>query len=97
MIRSVHAEETQAPSATEQMSTSRTLTMMQQSSQVVHVIPARTAAALVRRGLVRRTVVSPKPEEGVAVNLTVLGKSWRPRTVRSEAPAPTPEPQQPTE
>lgn len=79
------------------MSTSRTLTMMQQSSEVVHVIPARTAAVLVRRGLVRRTVVVPQPDEGVAVNLTVLGKSWRPRTVTSAAPAPLPEPQQPTE
>lgn len=79
------------------MSTSRTLTMMQQSSQVVHVIPDRTAAALVRQGLVRKTVVSPAPTEGTAVNLTVLGKSWRPRMVKSAAPAPLPELQQPTE
>lgn len=67
---------------------------MQQSSDVVHVIPDRTAAILLRRGLVRRTVVVPEPEEGTAVNLTVLGKSWRTTSATS---APAPEPQQPTE
>lgn len=74
------------------MSITRIITAMQQSGQVVHVVPARTAATLVRRGLVRRTVISPKPTEGVAVNLTVQGKSFR-----SAKPAPAPEPQQPTE
>lgn len=69
---------------------------MQQSAQVVHVVPERTARALERRGLVRRTVVVPQPAEGVAVNLTVRGKSWR-AAVRSAAPAPVIEPEQPTE
>lgn len=66
------------------MSINRTITAMQQSAQVVHVVSERTARALERRGLVRRTVVSPQPAEGVAVNLTVLGKSWR---AKSAAPA----------
>lgn len=58
---------------------------MQQSAQVVHVVSERTARALERRGLVRRTVVSPQPAEGVAVNLTVLGKSWRAKSAQSAA------------
>lgn len=75
------------------MSHDRIIREMQQSDQVVHVIPSRTARALARRGLVRLTVVRPEPDEGTAVNLTVLGKSYR---VNSAAPAPAPEPEQPT-
>ena len=76
------------------MSINRTIAAMQQSAQVVHVVSERTARALERRGLVRRTVVVPQPAEGVAVNLTVQGKSWR---AKSAAPAPAIEPEQPTE
>jgi hypothetical protein len=60
--------------------------MMQQSQQVVHVIPAGTARTLIARGLVRATEIQPMPIDGVAVNLTVLGKGWQPRTVKGEQP-----------
>lgn len=72
----------------------KTLEMMQQSDQVVHVIPVRAARSLHRRGLVRFTAVQPVPTDGIAVNLTVLGRSWRPKTV---ARAPEPAPEQATE
>lgn len=74
------------------MSLMRTLAALQQSDQVVHVLPGRTARALQRRGWVRFTVVSPVPDEGIAVNLTVTGKS-----VRIAAPVSQPAPEQPTE
>jgi hypothetical protein len=76
------------------MSTNRIITEMQQSGQVVHVVSARTARSLIKRGLVRATVIQPAPVDGVAVNLTVLGKSWR---AKSAAPEPVPSLPQPTE
>lgn len=69
---------------------------MQQSDQVVHVIPARTARSLHRRGLVRFTVVQPVPTDGIAVNLTVQGRSWRP-AAKTAAPVSEPAPAQATE
>ena len=59
----------------------RIIAEMQQSGQVVHVIPRRTALAFQKRGLVRLTVVSPAPIDGTAVNLTVIGKSLRNATL----------------
>jgi len=79
------------------MSTNRIITEMQQSGQVVHIVSARTARSLIKRGLVRATVIQPAPVDGVAINLTVLGKSWRAKSVTTAAPEPAIEPQQPTE
>jgi hypothetical protein len=74
------------------MSTARIISDMQQSKQVVHIVSARTARSLVKRGLVRATVIQPAPIEGVAVNLTVLGKSYRAKSATSEQlPAPQPQ------
>lgn len=58
------------------MTIQRIISEMQQSDSVVHVVQSRTARRLLDMGLVRRTVVKPPPTEGVAVNLTVTGKSF---------------------
>lgn len=54
------------------------LTEMQKSDQVVHVVKSDDADPLITAGYVRRATITPRPKKGqIAVNLTVLGRSFR--------------------
>lgn len=66
----------------------RALKKMQESDQVVHLLPKADAERLIKSGHVRRTDIDPAPDNGtIACNLTALGRSGG----NSPPPPPPPE------